>query len=593
MAHQALKACCSHLSKDSIPHVDDYRRGVGISKALVDRGMVALNTLAGTIDTKSLHESETVAFLLGKLPGIIAWMSFAVQDVLSQPAYLARKNHTRIIEGYSKSLHALIEGSESIRAELLRSAAMMVLLAELWVYVDPSTRKVVLPTRDTDSHLIHLFGSFMDPANTSNDFLDILESSSDAFLEEFSQATVIRVHHVTQGFDGATFIQEMVLRPCFKLIFHSTLRLARSKQLRRHLMRLKHIEYCCKGLFVAAYPISSYNTSVLPMELARELMESAVAFPRGAVEGISQLVDGRILFLMVEGLVYSQDKSFDIIAPTLQKFMSHATFRSVALKLQLSMHTSMHMPITSKSDTLLQNQNTKVRDLWQGFLDTSTMLGHAARSVTECPSICDHLLHSELAPKEVLEDPTFRSQQCTGCQSFLYCSRECQKQDWQELHRLECPSERTKRIRDKRSGIVLKVSTRKMLLSILNLNFNTISRDANMINSTNSVLKSICGPAAQLNNCVFTVDMRECPPHRKFVTVTHYLTTIDSAHLIRRVQKMVDVAGENDGHAFVELVTAFGPCRVRTFGMLAQPCRARKANKSYELLSGVSWVEES
>ena len=42
--------------------------------------------------------------------------------------------------------------------------------------------------------------------------------------------------------------------------------------------------------------------------------------------------------------------------------------------------------------------------------------------------------------------PVTNSFQCSWCQAVVYCSRECQREDWDELHRKECERARAKRI---------------------------------------------------------------------------------------------------------------------------------------------------
>ncbi|KAJ3520958.1 hypothetical protein NMY22_g12518 [Coprinellus aureogranulatus] len=72
---------------------------------------------------------------------------------------------------------------------------------------------------------------------------------------------------------------------------------------------------------------------------------------------------------------------------------------------------------------------------WSFFLRAHNRAAQAYKSLKIRPSVyfCDYL-PCGLVGKDLEKPP----KQCTGCSSVVYCSDECQKKDWEELHRHEC-----------------------------------------------------------------------------------------------------------------------------------------------------------
>ncbi|TEB30864.1 hypothetical protein FA13DRAFT_1733279 [Coprinellus micaceus] len=59
---------------------------------------------------------------------------------------------------------------------------------------------------------------------------------------------------------------------------------------------------------------------------------------------------------------------------------------------------------------------------------------------------------------------SFTPKQCSGCRTVVYCSLECQRQDWETFHKFECPSSRAHRFQLQLSGFQMGHQTRMFYL---------------------------------------------------------------------------------------------------------------------------------
>ncbi|KAF5328974.1 hypothetical protein D9611_013483 [Ephemerocybe angulata] len=81
--------------------------------------------------------------------------------------------------------------------------------------------------------------------------------------------------------------------------------------------------------------------------------------------------------------------------------------------------------------------------VWEHFWTTLT-LSSISVAVREATYIfqCDNLDHLELHRRNGVTsgNDTKPRRVCSGCKTVFYCSKECQRDDWNALHRLECSS---------------------------------------------------------------------------------------------------------------------------------------------------------
>ncbi|KAF6753479.1 hypothetical protein DFP72DRAFT_407300 [Ephemerocybe angulata] len=79
--------------------------------------------------------------------------------------------------------------------------------------------------------------------------------------------------------------------------------------------------------------------------------------------------------------------------------------------------------------------------------------------------LCDNLQHRNTCP---FENPKgVEGLQCASCRTTMYCSRECQREDWANFHRQECAANRKDRIAREADGAWISHRMRTLLLRLV------------------------------------------------------------------------------------------------------------------------------
>ncbi|TEB21942.1 hypothetical protein FA13DRAFT_1525508 [Coprinellus micaceus] len=91
-------------------------------------------------------------------------------------------------------------------------------------------------------------------------------------------------------------------------------------------------------------------------------------------------------------------------------------------------------------ERIKSNPDPAVLQVWREFID-GLALYDKAYSNKDSVGLCDNLLHTQ----DFAVDRG-RGVQCLWCHSVVYCSRQCQHDDWRVFHREECPNSRLNRI---------------------------------------------------------------------------------------------------------------------------------------------------
>ncbi|KAF6744021.1 hypothetical protein DFP72DRAFT_90644 [Ephemerocybe angulata] len=134
----------------------------------------------------------------------------------------------------------------------------------------------------------------------------------------------------------------------------------------------------------------------------------------------------------------------------------------------------------------------------------STQVVHKSLSGDTSPILyCDSLKHQDRESSGLVRAPE-ESRECSWCRVTIYCSIECQKEDWHRIHRKECRQKRVYRIDRQLQDVWISQRSRRFYLARLENRIQAaMTCDPDYVRNL--------PPSA--NVCSFTlVDYREKPP---------------------------------------------------------------------------------
>lgn len=109
-------------------------------------------------------------------------------------------------------------------------------------------------------------------------------------------------------------------------------------------------------------------------------------------------------------------------------------------------------------------RNVTANGYWKPFSDDFIFYRMAVEILPHrAGRFCDSLEHHTKQPGEQTEV----AKQCSWCHTTMYCSRECQAEDWESFHKRECSRDRLQRIERELSGTW--VSHRSRLFKLIYL----------------------------------------------------------------------------------------------------------------------------
>lgn len=153
--------------------------------------------------------------------------------------------------------------------------------------------------------------------------------------------------------------------------------------------------------------------------------------------------------------------------------------------------------------------------------------------------------------------------ECSGCRSAFYCSDECQKADWGEYHRHECPTESRLNLRRSKEGVSLSASLRFRLLEY-------IESYCKSTMPAFEALRVAKYGATPLHSLVLFVDHVSIPPALDVTTLDAYRSTFNDglAHYRRRIEDYTKQFLQRRQIHLVEVLFPYGGCTIRVFAWL-------------------------
>ncbi|KAF6753406.1 hypothetical protein DFP72DRAFT_901614 [Ephemerocybe angulata] len=203
-----------------------------------------------------------------------------------------------------------------------------------------------------------------------------------------------------------------------------------------------------------------------------------------------------------------------------------------------------------------QQMNSTAYDIWQPFFDSFGPHRDALRRLpNDHIPLCDSLKHPSITKADGLVVGG-ASKECSGCHTTVYCSTECQREDWSSLHREECIRSRVDHIDRQLKGS--SISHRTRLYNILHLEA--------VMHQVASQWSEKSDEWARKPVCIVDADIY--PVTLGFDTVEVAGTsTRFGAKLFdcARSRAMLRQVAEGDSAVLAVCVSAFGRCGVFTF----------------------------
>ncbi|KAF5341114.1 hypothetical protein D9611_005877 [Ephemerocybe angulata] len=200
-----------------------------------------------------------------------------------------------------------------------------------------------------------------------------------------------------------------------------------------------------------------------------------------------------------------------------------------------------------------QQMNHTAYNIWKPFVDSCGWHRDALRRLpNDHIPLCDSLQH----PSTSKADGLGASKECSGCHTTVYCSTDCQREDWSSLHREECTRSRVELIDHQLKGS--SISHRTRLYNILHLEA--------IMHQAASQWSEKSDEWARKPVCIVDADIY--PVTLGFDTVEEAGTsTRFGANLFEcaRSRAMLRQVAEGDSAVLAVCISAFGRCGVFTF----------------------------
>ncbi|TFK24634.1 hypothetical protein FA15DRAFT_408948 [Coprinopsis marcescibilis] len=595
-AQRLWKILFKFLDKELIPDIEEYEQDLGDSRINVERALIALDGLVDATDHLPLFvgphgPTPTCNIIVEHTDGLISWMKSVFRHYAPKTD---QKDHYRtIIEKFSKILLLIsrtrnileaMDGGSPIQLAMLKSYSMLDLILTMWAAINPETQVFFPPysiDRRTTSYLLELFEFYIFSDKSRALLFEEMDAWPKSTTDAFATSCIYRLQQLHQGFSDTNVEVKAACPGTFTLLAPTLLILAANKRMRRRFIRCRYLYYCAMCLYLCLHPtsepVSPKNEDHLRM--AQGLVEHLMGNPDIIVLGTRQLIEGRVVTMLAEGLSYPAWE-LETVYQTMMKLLAQSAFQGVAFKFyQLFEADPLPTPVREGHDA-------QVKGFKDDFVRTGMIMFTVADQTRDEASLCDNLEHREYMPNQIRTRPQTPSRYCSGCHSVLYCSRTCQKVDWKARHRDECTRARRKWRENAADRIVFRPLTRKMLQTIAVFYVDVLFREGRTAVDTGSY--------------VFAIDFRAVPPGKQYIPFDEFLArpefSLATSNTPRkskrkstrevgrptkdkkaeewyaqRVRTLIESSRDTgDRSVFADITTTYGLHEVRTFAKLVR-----------------------
>ncbi|KAF5341113.1 hypothetical protein D9611_005876 [Ephemerocybe angulata] len=205
------------------------------------------------------------------------------------------------------------------------------------------------------------------------------------------------------------------------------------------------------ALDVRLAPARNLPRGPMSLEISTVLFNRQILLVDYSRRLVTQVLKAGILEIIVDDLLAPRDKGEVFDEWKFDEYVGHPLGALLCASYDRHIANALNTAIMSLSPTTTRDiaLNDSARRIWGPFLHDFQLHQAALRQLSDDRiPICDSLLHHAVTKAGALQDTP---KECSTCRTTVYCSIDCQREDWDALHRYECTRRRVELIAAKTS----------------------------------------------------------------------------------------------------------------------------------------------
>ncbi|KAF6760749.1 hypothetical protein DFP72DRAFT_881416 [Ephemerocybe angulata] len=428
------------LKWELVPQLDDWAQASPLDKRRTYAATSSLSLLPNictTIASGGEWKEAAVGKVLDSVGGICRWMAFCMPLGFAATTRGLRDRSGRVVEDTCTSHSAVIESllASDDRIRMLFLATPQFLDPVIWIWTAEGEAAPVTEIRKEKCVCTDLLSSVvMEESGLEMLVQQLTTHRNKKVMTQFLTATVRRIRHICKA--SATFpIVLKRLSDVFNILSH-LLHSSAGFGIWLALLKVNFVQETTSALadlisskaFGHAEQLLSPLLSFLNLILIhnhKRVSSIAEIFSNLKLVGLYLTA---VTVIPESGCEAEVQQAVDILTIV----STYNIYPSVYPHVATLEGTGKRIP---ERDGLLDH--AKFRNAWYIFSKQ-----HETRReilMVTPPSLCDN---PTCARWQMRFDVTLKltSKQCSGCSMVVYCSEECQNEDWKALHSAECPS---------------------------------------------------------------------------------------------------------------------------------------------------------
>ncbi|KAF6753407.1 hypothetical protein DFP72DRAFT_901615 [Ephemerocybe angulata] len=221
------------------------------------------------------------------------------------------------------------------------------------------------------------------------------------------------------------------------------------------------------ALDVRLAPARNLPRGPMSLEISTVLFNRQILLVDYSRRLVTQVLKAGILEIIVDDLLAPRDKGEVFDEWKFDEYVGHPLGALLCASYDRHIANALNTAIMSLSPTTTRNiaLNDSARRIWGPFLHDFQLHQAALRQFSDDRiPICDSLLHHAVTKAGALQGTP---KECSTCRTTVYCSIDCQREDWDTLHRYECTRRRVELIDRQLTGT--SISHRTRVFNLLHL----------------------------------------------------------------------------------------------------------------------------